>query len=876
MSKKKKDKKKIKEDQKKLEELSLDKIIEQSENFTKSGKIRESIDILKTGVKKYGLLEQLKHLLFQAYKAREIQLREKGMHKEADVVKSEAKIYMPSIDKFSEKDIFSVIIAASNKEAFEIYGKYLKQGHRSIPSEKNLANRLIEHQDWTLLSFLDESTQLKRDALIVEKAITFMDNAEWEKALDIIAPIGRNSSFSSLKMFCKAIVSFHKEDDSDTLKALSMIAEDFPLMDIVTVLKSKLSKSEVIDKPNTMDILNCFWDKTINIGYYVDVFAKTIEKNDNKQMENLIIPLAKILYPKDATRAIFDLLSIYCFNLLHRGANPNICDKIAFSILKQEDLANYFMKKITLFDFDRLILNSLVDVVSSLKYEFPNEQDRNIAISLLIFKFVSIARNNNFVVHSNREWDEKRKILNITSKDRDEILLKLVYQGIKFDKENKEGYKLLLSLPRKTRKDRDLVYNCLTEMAGQFPDDPFPFLEMSSIHYENNAFRKAEKALEDAMKRAPYDNRVIEQHAISLLYTAEKNISKNLYHLVKNDIERAENLDNIKSRPFIAAKKILFGLLIAPISTPNEINVHIKEKFANTSLIERLFTIGLMLTDLKKKEIDIKISVIQVELLKILKLENISSISSSEIIKLLKPLDKKYSLIFPNNNFSIDLFEPLQDKILQIVKDSDIINLFDYIFHPPLFSVIKNEIKKRKKRADKTISPILEFFDVTIDHFKGKKFHRPEKYYRILDNASNEVINELKAISKQLAKKAEWPLKEALERFEFDILYDDYHNFNDFDDFPAMPPNLPPEFVDDLFDDRKFKKEFIRILDMLEDLIDEEGLRDAPIKEIKKFREHIKHHKDFADVEMISMFIRMGRLKISNLSPELRALLGLS
>jgi hypothetical protein len=64
-----------------------------------------------------------------------------------------------------------------------------------------------------------------------------MEAGHWEKALREMRPVPRNSPYSDMKVFAKAMVSYLKEDRHSLGKALCMLNDDFPLSCATHLLK---------------------------------------------------------------------------------------------------------------------------------------------------------------------------------------------------------------------------------------------------------------------------------------------------------------------------------------------------------------------------------------------------------------------------------------------------------------------------------------------------------------------------------------------------------------------------------------------------------------------------------------------------------------
>ncbi len=80
----------------------------------------------------------------------------------------------------------------------------------------------------------------------------------------------------------------------------------------------------------------------------------------------------------------------------------------------------------------------------------------------------------------------------------------------------------------------------LKRMMTAFPEDPYPCLELATLHHQKAAYRKAEQILLEAKRRAPHDDRVVDRHVLALLISSEKRLKKGKMQLAAQDPEGAQ------------------------------------------------------------------------------------------------------------------------------------------------------------------------------------------------------------------------------------------------------------------------------------------------------------------------------------------------
>ncbi len=901
MAKKKKKKKLQKEVQKQVQNLTQNELTEKGREFLEAGKPRDAISFLKLAAKKQGQTEdQVATLLFRAYLMREEQLREKNMTVEAEMVKKQAQEYMPKIETLSETDLLAYLSACSNQEAFDVYAGYLSGNERSAPAEQFLANRIFKSSHWEFPDRLDKTLLLRRDADPIKNALPLMNEGKWEEALDVLAPISRTSPFAAVRMFCRSMVSFYKEDDQDMLRALAMIPPDFPLIRVVKSLQAAAEKG----KPGTAAPrqIPCLWEGPVNVEEDIRELLNALEHRQLRQTQRMICVLSEAVYPADPMTARTFILEILWNMTLQYKIEDYEFYRIVSDLLPGPR-ADLVMAKTKFLDFETPFTVA-GRYLSLLETEFSDPETRKTAHAFILSYTVHQIQKNRINTFRDRRGIQKyRDILGIgTSNDSESVLTDMISESIRLDPYNRGSYEIAVELPRMSRTVKNKIETLLTEMAERFPDDPWPCLELASVFYEKNAFRKAETILEEAMKRAPHDNRVMEQHALSLLISAEKNIKREKFHLVERDIEKAEKLGNKKLVPFIAEKRILsqivsnrnllkFGEQKNDSQLPlfvngKDLRTLIADQLEPLSVFDRLKTLALFITDIRHRTPEHKKEISEIADKVFDKtLKNIASLSSSETVRLLMPPEKDYALLMPSRDMA-PLFLKKQKDMLRQVEDGDIITVFDLLFEPEWFGLIKKEIKRRVKKANKNEQILLNFYHAVIRHISGEE-HGPALFEEIVSQAAGPVHEELRAASRRLSRHASGTLKRALEVFDFDILDDisDEDFDEDFDDdfFPESKMDGLEKIIrrlkalgtePDKADMEGIQKDFIaEIVPGFESFVESMGLREMPDFMISAIRDIIRSDPGAGrDFDMLAELIEQAGGK-ERLSREARLLL---
>ncbi|MDM8550199.1 hypothetical protein QUF72_08985 [Desulfobacterales bacterium HSG2] len=857
MGKKKKKKKKPQKGPQ-LHNLTVDQLINTGKQSIEAGKPRDAISIFKFAGKKHGQSDEINTLLFRSYLMREAQLREKNLIAEADAVKKQAQDHMPWVDQLSEDDMMAYISTCSNKEAFDIYAGYSSANDRSPRAEQFLANRLFKSDNWKLSDKLNESLPIRRDAAPMQKAIPLMNAGNWEDALEVLLPISRTSPFAPIRMFCRAMVSFYKGDDQDMCRALSMIPDDFPLIGVARSLESTVGNNGSNNRRRKAGKrLECLWDGPVNMEEDIRDLLYDLEHKRFHEAEHSISSLSNAIYPEDpmAVRS-FMLESIWNMTFQYKIEDYEFRNMVT-DLLPQPH-GDMLLTKTRLLRF-HTPMTTTGQYLSLLENEFPDPETRKIAHAFILMHTVSNMLKIKFNPAKEKKAIQKYKtLLGIHHEDTEMILTDMVTEAMRLDPLSRNCYEILVELPRKSRPAKNAVEASLTDMCSHFPDDPWPCLELATLFYEKNAFRKAENILEEAMKRAPHDSRVIDRHIIALLISAEKNIQRKKFHLVERDIKKAEKFESRKVCPFVIEKRIVFQIVncqndlkadakdeadqLSLFKGQKGLKAIIRDEIKSLPLFDRLRILAILITDMKHRKIDEKKYILN-ELEKVFdkELKYDKDLSSSEVVRLLTPLEKDYTALLSHREIA-PIFLKKRKDILKGVDDTEIIPVFDLIFAPEWFGLIKKEVKRRVKKAKKKERLFMEFYRVTIQHIKGEELD-PDLFEDIIEEAPKSMFEELRAVSRRLSKHATGSLKKALEVFDFDIL-DDMPFFggfpgDDIDDFF-------PDDIDDFFpheDERGLEK----LIDTLRELESDPDMAESGTLEDRLVDELVESFEVFVD-----------------------------
>ncbi len=895
--------------------LPFAELMAKGDHFAASGKPRDAIELYKMAMKASKSAEHTKHVhrnLFPAYLARAKELRDKNMLVEAKALEKQALAYLPSPELMDQSSMISFIGMTNTRETLEYVVKYVKHKGMDPIVSAMIADELIMENGWYLLKKRHEPLLFSRDAPIIKECVPLMDKGKWQQAADLMKGLPRTSPFAHIRMFCRAMAAFATGDDKNMLKAISFIPSESVFRKITNTLKTSIQCVEAKTMiQGDKGLVACLWEGPTTIWETAgQIIARAEKKQFDNKMKQLITTFATHILPDDTEYAkqyiletlwqqnISDAQKISAFE---RGLLPT---KAKFLRAKREIV---FPKNSLLNAME--YLNFLKKAGADAHYLALTES----AIVLYLCDYIQAGGDNN---HLNHISNKVAKRFGIFPNEPFALrFMQFVSHGIQCDPGNRLLYEVLVKLESNSRDLKNLKEKLLLSMCDVYPDDPSPCIELASLYYGKNAFRKAENILKKAMELAPYDSRVQDQHLISLIISADKGVSKNNFHLVWKDLEKAQKIDTGNNVLLLKEKELFYKICEKP-EIPKKI---IAMNLDGLSGFDRLKIVSMLRMDVEDKPKQHRTKILR-KITSLFKneIDHISTLSSEEILRLLVPFPREWQYVFKNLHVH-ELFFKTMDMILEYLDDNDLIKLVDLVLVPDNFSFFQKEFVMRSLEDDAEGSLVL-FYCLVLDGLSDGNWD-VEAFTEVLEDADAETKRKIQDAGNKFSKYTHGPYKHALQTLDFEILekmfmgslfdddfdddYDDYDDDYDDDYFDddedddyfgddfnplsmfggggGMPDihDLDNPMTKSIFlemskylkaeDPKQFKKMFEELRESLELFIDENEFRSAPKARLKSLKASIKEDRDLGgSIAMLNLLFSKEAKK--QLSWEAKAL----
>ncbi|MEW6258524.1 MAG: hypothetical protein AB1547_01310 [Thermodesulfobacteriota bacterium] len=815
MSKKFKKDKKV---QKAIRVLSGEQLFDQARIFLEKGKPRDAIDVLKRAERQSGTSEPLQIWLFRAYLMREEQLRSKDMIQEADFVRRNLATVMPPIGLLSEADVIAYLSHASVEEAVRFHQRLTKEHPFSCLVERQIAYRLMASDDWRPLERLAPDHPLRQDAPVARKAIDSMNEGNWESALQELKPIPRRSPYAPLRLFCKAMTLFLGENDTELLQVIPRLPSDFPLNPILEDIRDRLQGTTQPTKPARAESINSpsamLWEQQTDAERHSKALLQALKHRHIKAIALYAAHFARAIYPEDPSFAILYLLEC-------------MWTSEAITLNDILEMRSILTPLISSTDYDILEnkIGLLVDnqIQPSIRW-YSNLLEKTISDPILRNRVQAMiclfgAQKLYFLkehIDRAKGSDSFFRFMNPLN-DMEQVnqdILNLVVQSIELDPLNRDAYSFLLKLPNYSREAKDTIEKALLTMADTFPDDPYPCLELSNLYYRKNAFRKAERVLEEAARRAPHDRRVIERRAMAFVISACKTFYRSRMETVFNDLERAESFGSKTLAPLIEEKRILFHLLNQPDRLKELSFEDIPERL---STIDRIRVLALLYQEVRDNTIIFRRKHIQAVQDRLKMAIQKASLDPNGIVELLSPFPNIYQPVLPHQPIAHPLLSTY-DHVWKDFSNEKLIETFLVLFHPDIIGFMADELRKRIRKKNPPQAMQMRFFLVTLSYMNSFPY-TDERYLDVLSKADENDQKELERLSRRLGAYANGLLKHCLMTFDFNPL--ENSPLNPFT--PGVHDHISKdddeEWEEDDFFDDPYKDELQGMAGMLADIL---------------------------------------------------------
>ena len=752
--------------------MSPEHLLEQARQSLANGDGRGALDQLRQAQHGDGNLEELPLLFFCACVQRARQLAGNGLDREAAAMRTRAARHRASISirTLGEEDLVRYVRDLDGVDALAVYADYLNARPPLPQAERSLADVLVIRRCWEGLEVLDADHPLRRDAGPVMRGLDAMDAGDWERAADLLRGVPRRSPFAAWRVFCKAMVCFGAGDDPGLRRTLALLPADFALVHTVAEWR-RICTGEGEGGPARLRwVLGTEGAAVAALG---DELRQALRKKGRpRDVERLLVGLADALYPEDPLQARMELLQIAGLAILRNQLPAKAVHRLARRLLPAGRVAGLAAR------IDLMLQKASPDLwdpapaaayLDRLSVEFPRATDQALARGRVL---EALARTGRQAVDPEylppRMMDTLSVLVDGRVDEPEMLFVELMVASLEADPDNREGYRFLLDLLQGHRGNKPRLRSILEEMAARFPEDPEPWLELTALHYSRNAYRRAEQALAEARLRAPHDERILDLQAIGFLKSADQSRKSGRFALAAQDLQRAEDLGRSKLGTLLRVKQLMLAVISTAGDTAEVVAPHLEHLPPGT----QLRTLALLIHDLGENEHVKNVSPRMkgaVRGLLTRKAPAIEELGPDEAVELLTPLPTDLRTLY-NSLHIAPVLADYWAAIMQLLEGDRLLTVFDVLMDCGGRVPIRTEINRRL-RGMKNVrrDPLLLLYSAVIRYQDGLD-RGSRRFVEAIDAAGSSDQEQLRAASMRLARHARGALREALQKFDFQLL----------------------------------------------------------------------------------------------------------
>ena len=750
-----------------------ERLLAQARQSLVDGNPRKALELLRGIPRQGGVAGELSLWQFCAGVERARQLADKGRAKEAAAMRDRARRQRAAIAvrNLADPDLIRYLRCLDGDEAVRAYGEYLAARPPLAAAERVVADRLVIDRCWEGLERLAPDHPLRRDAAPVQRSLDAMDGGDWQRAAGLLEGIPRRSPFAPWRMFCKAMMSFAVGDHGGLRRAARLLPEEFPLSGTVAELERCTGGSTPAGPAAVRQALGT---DGAQVAATAARLGQALHRGGEHQVERHLVSLADAVYPEDPLAARVDLLMIAARTTLdHSLAVP------AFFGLVERTVPEEHQKSVIA--HARLLLQHIapdelwdpgaaVNYLDNLSVRFPHEPDQALARGCVL---ESLARGGVAAeIHRyGLDPDEENEVTTLlgSSPHPDLMLVDLMMASLAADPQSTTGFQFLLDLLRRhPEADEARLRGILHELAARNPDAPEPWLELASRYYSRNAYRRAEVALGEALRRAPYDERILDLQAIGFLKSADQSRKRGRPTLAARDLAHAAELRRPRLEPILLVKRVLLDLAEAGANVEAAAAAHL-DALAPAA---RLRTLAVAIHDLQEarsvKDVDVRSAAALHQVLA-RTAGAIAGLDPDEAIDLVADLPADCGILYRSLRVAgvlIEWWPPLLARL-----DGDRLTAcFDTLLACGGRKAVRNELDRRLRRAGATgHDPLLPFY-LAVIRYEEREDYGAARFLDIIERADAAGERRLRAAAKRLAPMMGQPLQQALQQFDFELL----------------------------------------------------------------------------------------------------------
>ena len=753
--------------------LPPERLLAQARHSLADGNPRKALELLRRVPRRDDDPGELPLLLFCACGERARQLADKGLDKEAAAMRDRAGQHRAevAVQNLPAADLIRFLRCLDGGEAVSAYAEYLGGRPPVAAAERVVADGLVIDRCRQPLDCLAPSHPLRRDAEPVRRSLEAMDRGDWEGAAGLLEGVPRRSPYAPWRTFCKAMTSFAAGDDRGLLRAAALLPDEFPLAGTVAELKRCAGVGE---RAGTAAVQRALGTDGAQVEAVAAGLRRALHRGAEHQVERHLVGLADAVSPEDSLPARIDLLMIAA-----RATTDHTLEVPAFIDIVERTVPEEYFESVI--PQAILLLQQVdpdemwdprpaVDYLDNLSVPFPSPADQALARGCVLESLArgAVAAEIHLDGLDAADAQSVATLLGGRPRHLDLVPVDLLMACLAADPQSTTGFHFLLDLLRRYPSADGRLRGVLHELAERFPDAPDPWLELARLHYARNAYRRAEEALGEALRRAPYDDRILDLQAVGFLKSADQSRRRGRLALAARDLARAAELRRPRLELVLRVKRLLFDMVEAGADFEGVIAPHL-EPLAPAARIRTLMVAIHDLHEIRSvRGIDVR-SASALQQVLAGAAGAIARLDPDEALALVADLPDDCRILYGSLRVAGVLTE-WWPALLARLDGYRLTACFDTLLTCGGRKTVRNELERRLRVGRATDHDLRLPFYLAVIRYEEREDYGAARFLDLIERADAAGRRRLREAAKRLAPVVGQPLRQALQQFDFESL----------------------------------------------------------------------------------------------------------
>ena len=740
--------------------------------------------------------ERLDQLFHRAYLARAGELEARGLTEEAEAARKNAAMHGSSSGNLepTRDDLLPYLHTQPADSRLAYYARYLQSNNPPCPdAEVMLADHLVLNRCWEQLDALPEACPFRDDANVVAAASEPLDCGNWDAGSRILDQLPAESGFRHWKAFCSAMAAHVRRDMPTVAKDLKALPSEFPLRSATKALRASARPRAAESASARAGTERLLGIGRLSISKRAEAVRQAVEGAKTEPIVRAIRDFATAVDPHSPTVTMQRLIRILHLAVETGQLNEDTYwDAFSRAVPERQSesveillYCQSLFKKPSSLDY----LTEIAEMFPAIRLAFPDESDRRVARARILGRLAEGVQSRGTWAVTYQDAEDICQILgdltfnSVEKYARDGLsaAIDLMRLSVREDPSNAAAHKQLIAMLESGLVPRTSeLISAYEHYAESVPEDPEPWISLAELRLGNNAYRKAEAALEKARIYASQDNRVIDLMAATSLLATKRNLKRGRLALAVRDLSNAEAIASPRTEAIVLAWKVIASFAQAKESSLLASGDRLLDDATPPMRAKAACIVANALPSTGGSAVVPRTDRLRLQNMFRDAVRETCKTAPADLADLVEPMPVAFSCVTGPKVVPEDLGE-LWDCVLRAVPDRDALRIFPAALEVGALRELRGEIARRLARTDNsTYQRILLLYSATLRYLLGED-RGAGRFRKLVDSIPKQELGPVRAAADKLvipvAMRFVPVLALALKQFDFELLEEQWGLF---------------------------------------------------------------------------------------------------